>query len=175
MIYTTLDSQIAAGAHGSASLIGGTTDVGGVVANLNAISTAGTLSATLVAATPAELAASTGQVNFSLPANTTQFQQWNLGFTGTFTGGAQVTFNYDPSLLAPGQDPSQLQIYHFDHSGNWVPLTGVLDSVNHTITVNTDSFSPFALGAVPEPMSCALLMLMGGGMLARRRRPFRRR
>ena len=76
-------------------------------------------------------------------------------FDKTFTGLATVTLSYDPTLLG-NILPSQLEIEHYT-GGQWVDLHGVVAAAAHTITFETDSYSPFLLAAVPEPSSIAPL------------------
>ena len=107
-------------------------------------------------------------MNFTV--STSPAQCWSIGFDGTFSGTADLTFTYnDGSLLIPESD---LSVYHHnDVTGRWeaLPVVG-RDLVNNTITVRTDSFSPFAMGGpIPEPASMALLSV-GGLMFLRRRR-----
>ena len=128
----------------------------------------GTFSNTNSLTTLSTLASQTAPVNFLLPTTSGLAQEWDLSFNGTFTGSATLTFHYDPSTLAPGLDPSTLQIEHFT-SGQWVALSGIVDPVADTITVSTNSFSPFVLAAVPEPSALAFLSLAGASVLRRKR------
>jgi hypothetical protein len=109
--------------------------------------------------------------NFALPAD--QLQVWDLDFEGDAIGpgGISLVFSYSDVGLSLAEE-SALVIYHFD-SGAWVPLSGTLDTLANTITVNTPSLSPFAVGLVPEPSSVALAAIALGGVVfhaARRRR-----
>jgi hypothetical protein len=82
---------------------------------------------------------------------------WEItGGTG-FQGTAQLTFAYDPALLPVGFDETQLAIAHLE-GGIWELLTGAVDADANTITVETDSFSPFSLVSMPEPAPCWLLL-----------------
>jgi len=110
---------------------------------------------------------------FALPAD--QLQVWNLNFEGDAigAGGISLVFSYSDVGLSLAEE-SALVIYHFD-SGAWVPLSGTLDTLANTITVNTPSLSPFAVGLVPEPSSVALAAIALGAVVfhaARRRRRF---
>jgi hypothetical protein len=102
--------------------------------------------------------------NFQLTGGGTP-QIWNLNFDGTFDGLATVVFNYDPNLVGGGP----LSIIHFnDSSGAWENLGGIVDALYHTITVETSSFSPFAVvEAVPEPSTFALGGLAGLALASR--------
>ena len=107
-------------------------------------------------------------------------QIWSVDFSGSLNGGsATLVFNYDPSLLPPGLDQSTLGIWHFSSLANEWEFGGTVDTLAHTITYVTDSFSPFTLGvAVPEPSSL-VLAAAGAGSLgyvgAKRARRQRRR
>ena len=94
-------------------------------------------------------------------------QLWDVDFTGEFDGLATLTIAYDYTAL--GVPEGDLFVAHQLGSGEWEILTGVVDTEAHTITIVTDSFSPFVLGAVPEPGTLATL-LFGGAALLRRRR-----
>jgi hypothetical protein len=147
-----------AGGSNQTATIAGRGDTFGQVDFKFSTATTGTLSNTSKLVTTSALAASTAAFNFQLPTTNSLVQAWDLSFTGTFTGSATLTFHYDPSDLQTGIDPTQLQIEHFTN-GQWVALAGVVDPVADTITVETNSFSPFALGSVPEPSAIGVLVL----------------
>jgi hypothetical protein len=113
--------------------------------------------------TPEEQAA----VDFLAPTNPVSL--WDIDFDGSFTGPVELTFNYDDtSLLVP---ESELRIYHRNNQGEWSMLPVVDHDMDaNTLTVRTDSFSPFALGAVPEPATMSLLAMGGLALLYRKRR-----
>jgi hypothetical protein len=110
--------------------------------------------------------------NFMVPGN---LQLYMLEYSGRYDGDIFLTFGYDPTKLAPGTDESLLDVFHF--SGNsWHQMHGMVDTLNHTITITTSSLSPFAVGVVPvpEPTTVALvaagLACLAGRRLLRRRR-----
>jgi hypothetical protein len=119
--------------------------------------------------------APTGATPFALPTTGDQLEAWDVQDTGTYAGLITLVFHYDPSLLAPGTDPTQLEIYHYDGGGWTLPAGEVVDTTANTITVNVSSLSPFVLGlapaAVPEPVTLGLLLpAAAAGLLRRRKR-----
>jgi hypothetical protein len=57
-----------------------------------------------------------------------------------------MTFSYDPTKLASGVPETSLVIAYYSVSeGQWVTLGGVVNTVNHTITVQVDHFTAFAV------------------------------
>lgn len=105
-----------------------------------------------------------GTLSFGLPGD--RLPLWELEYDASFSG--QLTLHFGVSGLLPaGVDPSRLHVYHWK-DGSWVDLGGVYDATLGTLTVTTDSLSPFAVGLpVPEPASAALL-LVGLGVLVTR-------
>jgi hypothetical protein len=103
------------------------------------------------------------QINFNVPTNTSRY--WLLNFTGNVIGGGQFTFAYSQASLGDLNEGA-LQIYHYASSGGWQPLPVVSRNPGaDTITVRTDSFSPFLLGTpIPEPCTLALLFISGATM-----------
>lgn len=149
----TIHSQLAAG--------GGTGTVGGIQVDPSMITSNGNLTAGYAATSTANLAdtigaAAAGQINFALAGSTVQ--AWDVQYTGVLTGTNTVVFHYDPTLI--GNTPeADLRIEHFVNDAWVVPAGQVVDTTAHTITFQTDSFSPFVLAQVPEPSSVALLAI----------------
>ena len=87
-----------------------------------------------------------------------RYQIWELDFTGELSesGPSIVRFTYDPTFVVPGQ---QLIVFAWDGS-EWVRMRdGVwVDEENHTIEIEVESFSIFAL-IVREYMVPALSWL----------------
>ncbi|MEI7970647.1 MAG: hypothetical protein WCJ69_16825 [Betaproteobacteria bacterium] len=144
-------------------IAGGSSQPGGVDAEFLGDHTQGLFYLSFEQEDPAQLAAmGLGPLTFGAPGSTVPL--WNIEYDGSFSGGLRLTFGYDPSLLA-GVDINRLHIYHW-HNGAWEDLGGNFDLAGGTVTVDTDSLSPFALGvsAVPEPDGWAL-MVGGLGVL----------
>ena len=152
---------------------GGVATVGGATSRFPGLTTTGTLSSSFYQpGTPAEIAQTlaalnAGQSTFILPGAPAQI--WDLDFTGSFTGSATVTLSYNPASVTVA--PSLLRIRHWTGEAWETPKNQVVDPVAHTITFDTESFSPFLLTVVPEPSSLAMA---GAGLallavLARRR------
>ena len=76
--------------------------------------------------------------------------------------------SFDPAGMSL-QEMQDLTVEHYV-GGRWVSVGGTVNTANDTITFDTTSFSPFALGEVPEPASVGLLAMAAVGALARRRR-----
>jgi hypothetical protein len=146
---------------------GGATAVGGASMNFpGQLLSTGSFSSTFYEpGTPAEIAKTlaalnAGQSTFILPGVPAQI--WDLDFSGAFTGSATVTLHYNPASVTVG--PSLLRIRHWTGEAWETPANQIVDPVAHTITFNTDSFSPFLLTVVPEPSGLAL-GLLGSGLL----------
>jgi hypothetical protein len=99
--------------------------------------------------------------DFTLPGNLLQL--FDLSASGTLASPLEITFTYDPEALPEGFDESLLRVFHWTGTA-WENLGGAVDANGNIITVTTDSLSPFAIGAVPEPETYAL-MLAGLGLV----------
>jgi hypothetical protein len=63
-----------------------------------------------------------------------------------FSSPISMTFTYDPTKLASGVPETSLVIAYYSVSeGQWVTLGGIVDTVNHTITVQVNHFTAFAV------------------------------
>jgi len=64
----------------------------------------------------------------------------------TFSPALTLVWTYDPAALPAGTDESQLKVAFYNvTTGEWEYLTGTVDTVNHTITVNITHFSDYAI------------------------------
>jgi hypothetical protein len=155
----------------TANALGGSTTTGGVSATFNPGTTGGTLTVQQVPGITSltQAAVDAGQNNSTFAISTSSAsigvpQIWTVQFDGSLNGGqATLVFDYDPSLLPAGFDQSQLGIWHYNEALNqWQFQGGQVDVADHTVTFVTSSFSPFALGTVPEPSTIVLAL---GGLL----------
>ncbi len=169
----TNSGTISSGANQSVT-VGNASTPGTVQATFGTTS-GGSLSVTSGVDTVADLENSNNSyggvpVTFALPADGSVVQIWDLNYSGTFAGPVQLVLDFDPTGMTASQE-NALAIYHFT-GGQWVDIGGVLDLNADTITVDTNSLSPFVLGvqSVPEPASLSLLSLGSGAMLMCRRR-----
>ncbi len=64
--------------------------------------------------------------------------------SATYTGKIEVSVAYDPATLT--MPVSSLRLMH-KQGGTWIDATKSVDSVNHLVTGEVDSLSPFVLGA----------------------------
>jgi hypothetical protein len=173
-VYTIPDSHtstmpIPAGPNQVATLTGRLPYAGSVTVLFSTV-TAGSFTSVDGTESLTDLESRTTNIHFPVPGNGDSTQTWELSLDGQFGGLATVTFQYDPLELPAGFDPNNLRIEHFAN-GQWVTLDGTVDVANHTITVETPSFSPFALGvATPEPATAGMLIGAAGVLGMRRRR-----
>ena len=95
--------------------------------------------------------------NFAIPG---ALQLYQLEYDGDLNDATLlVTLGYNAALLPPDFAAENLKVYHYKN-GHWSEIAGTVDALANTITFETDSLSPFALGdatAVPEPSAFALL------------------
>ena len=151
----------AAGADSAGEFGGGDEGIGGFNFTFDEVTTEGIVTSDYT------LGAMPGPVDFDLAGDA---QLWEIAFTGEFDGQVALTFRYFHETLPSGMDQSLLGIYHQLDSGEWELLPVIArDPAAYTITVLTDSFSPFALGEVPEPATLALLGIGSLAMLRRKR------
>lgn len=166
--------QVPTGGDGSGIIPigGGSSNPGGVDAEFLGEHSAGQFYWSFELEDPDGLGADLLPLSFGVPGS--RLPLWEIEYEGSFSGGLQLTFAFDPDLLA-GIDAERLHIYHLK-DGSWQDLGGFLDLAAGTIRITTDSLSPFALGLapVPEPGSWAL-MLGGLALLGRHLRQGRRR
>lgn len=151
-------------ANQTVGILGGTAASGGLTVTFPGLTQAGAFNATasIISVDNLPTSGALANINFAIPGQ--DLQGWDLGFGGTFSGLATLTFAYNQNLLG-GANENDLQIYHWNGS-NWEMLHRLaLDIVRHTITVETTSFSPFEIGlgpsttAVPEPSSLLMFAL----------------
>lgn len=67
---------------------------------------------------------------------------YDVSFTGSFTGTLTISFPYDPRI--PDGRAAAIKVGHWKN-GAWIELPTVVDTTNHTVTIQTASLSPFAL------------------------------
>jgi hypothetical protein len=157
--------EVPSGTSQQTAVNGGATETGGIDLTFDEVVTGGTLTAQAIdntgGLTLEALEALADVTNFQLAGGDTP-QLWDISFDGEFTGVATLVFNYDPNLVGSGA----LSIIHFNETlGAWENLGGIVDTVAHTITVETSSFSPFGLvEAVPEPSTLVLAALAAGAL-----------
>jgi len=152
------------------SLLGGSDEVGGIDYLFSGMS-GGVLSAEYNTAAPGDVMAHPedypfGPINFALPTDPLMY--WEIDFDGDFDS-ATITLGYDPSNFLGGWTEEDLIVWHYV-GDEWLEVVpDDIDTLNHTLTFTTDSFSSFALGAIPEPTTLGLLMFGGLALLRRRR------
>ena len=105
-----------------------------------------------------------GPITFTVPGP--KLQLFEVEYEGSFIGQVLLTFGYDPSLLNAGVDPGDLRVFHWTGTA-WEDLGGTVNPASNTIAFYTDSLSPFAVGAVPEPETWVMLLAGFGLVLVR--------
>ncbi len=149
---TTVQVTGGAGNTGRGSCNGGSDHVGGVDFEIEDVTEDGTFFGEESEADDDELDDRIEDGEFVLPSFNQPgglSQLWDLEYTGSYNGRIRLTFAYDPALIPAGFDHTRLTMYHY-HSGAWEQMVGTVDPVRHTITVSTDSLSPFMLGVATE-------------------------
>jgi len=108
-----------------------------------------------------------GFSEFEFRAAAELIELWDISLDTAFDE-ATITFEYDAASHYNAVVHSDLRIFHYE-DGEWVIPTQTIDLEAGTITVVTESLSPFALGLVPEPGTLGLMV--GGAivLLGRRR------
>ena len=80
---------------------------------------------------------------------------FDFGPDGTTSSPAmQITVGYDPGALPEGVDESNLVIaYYNEAAGEWVFVTGEVDSAANTVTFSAGHFTAFGIlaASAPEP------------------------
>lgn len=172
--YQVTTTDVPAGSQTPLAVNGGLGTPGGCEILFDQVDAPGTLAAHYGYGTSANFAVAflpdpdaLDDVGDSLPDGDLQY--WSLDLDGQVSGPIDLTFQYDPDSLPDGIALSDLVVLHFGPDG-WETLSPTAhDTVNHLLTVQTDSLSPFVLGVVPEPTSLALLSLALPALVRRRR------
>jgi len=156
-------ATLAAGDGAAASLLSGE-PAGGVDITLDG-SSGGTLSVTY------SVVSRTSVVDYDFiagdlgPDALSGVQAWDLEFgSGSFTT-AQLVFGYDDTGLTLAQEQG-LFVYH-RVNGEWVAEATTVDTVANTLSITTDSFSPFLMAGVPgsAPLSASIVPEPSSGLL----------
>lgn len=113
----------------------------------------------------------------SLPANCNLISLYDISTCATYTGPITVTIPYNPSLVAGPE--ANLKLFHWEN-GAWRNVTVSVDAVNHTITGQVTSLSPFGIGYTLDSYSTgantnmiaflAIVTISLGGLMIRKRR-----
>jgi hypothetical protein len=72
---------------------------------------------------------------------------YDITTTATYSGSITISLNYDPAAITV--PANQLKILHLEN-GQWVDVTTSVDTVNHIITGEVTSLSPFVLVYTPS-------------------------
>ncbi|MBN1160857.1 MAG: hypothetical protein JXA17_02770 [Dehalococcoidales bacterium] len=80
----------------------------------------------------------------------------------TFDQPVTITFTYNPNNIPPGVNEEDLSLAFYDDiNGEWVVLQNiVVDPLTHTITGQTNHFTPFMVIAFTEPASFSVSELI---------------
>ena len=63
-----------------------------------------------------------------------------------FSPPITMTISYDPAKVTPGTESSLVVAYYSLSDAQWITISGgVVDTANHTITVQVDHFTSFAI------------------------------
>jgi hypothetical protein len=161
--YGLENAAAVAPAAPGADALGGASTTGGVSINFSDATSGGTFSVQQLpnqtSLDQTAIAAAEANPVFALSTSTlsTSPQIWTVNYDGTIGTAATLVFAYDPTLLPAGFDESTLGIWHFNKLTSAWEFGGQVNTLDHTITFQTTSFSPFQLGAaVPEPSSITL-------------------
>ena len=166
----TENIPIAAGTNVTGIALGGTSVVHGVEVTFEDTG-GGDYGAAFHSVAPDSIASLLGTDSINFLTTDGAAQAWELSFTGTFTGDATLSVQYDDAALPAGFNEETLALFHFVGGSGWSKLSGLThDPANNRITATTDSFSPFVLGLVPEPSTTLLLGLGLAGLAVRRTR-----
>jgi hypothetical protein len=159
--------QVASGDAGGSGN-GGSTQAGGVDYEFEGTHTDGQFFISYHPEDEAGLQAliNTGEIGIP-PFETTNgpTQLFDVDFQGEFQGLLKLTFGYDVALLG-GVEETLLRVFHWrDGRSIWEDLGGTVDTNNHTITVYTDSLSPFAVASVAAVPVPGAIWLFSSGLI----------
>ncbi len=141
-------TRVLAGVSSSGGCNGGANVAGGVDYQFEDVSRDGSCFADYTKADEAEVAVrlAAGEFTpFTFLTPGSPAQVWTMDFSGAFAGSVALTFGYDATLLPAGFDDTGLSLYQFI-GGAWIKLPSAVNTVAHTIAVNTTALSVFALG-----------------------------
>ena len=108
-------------------------------------------------------------LDFFIPTDV--LYHWDINLTpDSLPGPATLVFGYQEGDLLERTTEESLAIHHFNGE-SWELIPSAVDPEANTITVVTDSLSPFALGTVPEPSVAASLIVTTMLIICLRRKP----